>query len=117
MRALFTLAGGIFNVVLEGTGKVVLTSRGEPVLLDTSTPTFADPDSAMAWSGGMRTGVRSDVSFKTFLGRGSGETFQIAFEGPGWVPIQSSEGPTVPEHPHGGASSGGGIDSFFGDGD
>ena len=71
----------------------------------------------MARSEGVRTGVRSDVSFKTSMGRGSGETFQIAFEGPGWVPTQSSEGPTVPEHPHGGASSGGGIGSFFGDGD
>ncbi|HLL56537.1 MAG TPA: AIM24 family protein [Rubrobacteraceae bacterium] len=95
------LAGGLFNVVLEGTVKVALTSHGEPVLLDTSTPTFADPDSAIAWSGGVRTSVRSDISFKTFIGRGSGETFQIAFEGPGWVLVQSSEGPTVPEHSHG----------------
>ena len=95
------LAGGLFNVVLEGIGKVALTSHGEPVLLDTSTPTFADPDSAIAWSGGVRTSVRSDISFKTFMGRGSGETFQIAFEGPGWVLVQSSEGPTVPEHSHG----------------
>ncbi len=107
------LAGGLFNVVLEGTGKVALTSHGEPVLLDTSTPTFADPDSAIAWSGGVRTSVRSDVSFKTFMGRGSGETFQISFEGPGWVLVQSSEGPTVPEHSHGGESSGG-IGSLFG---
>ena len=95
------LAGGLFNVVLEGIGKVALTSHGEPVLLDTSTPTFADPDSAIAWSGSVRTSVRSDISFKTFMGRGSGETFQIAFEGPGWVLVQSSEGPTVPEHSHG----------------
>jgi uncharacterized protein (AIM24 family) len=110
------IAGGLFNVVLEGTGKVAMTSHGEPVLLDTSTSTFADPDSAIAWSGGVRTSVRSDVSFKTFMGRGSGETFQIAFEGPGWVLIQPSEGPTVPEHTHGGeSSSGGGIGSLFGD--
>jgi uncharacterized protein (AIM24 family) len=94
------LASGLFNVILEGTGKVAVTSDGEPVLLDTSTPTFADPDSAIAWSGGVRTSVRSDVSFKTFTGRGSGETFQIAFEGPGWVLIQPSEGPTVPPHSH-----------------
>ncbi|CAN5278584.1 hypothetical protein BH24ACT19_BH24ACT19_10590 [soil metagenome] len=106
------LAGGLFNVVLEGTGKVAITSHGEPVLLDTSTPTFADPDSAIAWSGGVRTSVRSDVSFKTFMGRGSGETFQISFEGPGWVLVQSSEGPTVPEHSHGGES--GGMSSLFG---
>ena len=101
-------------MVLEGTGKVAVTSGGEPVLLDTSTPTFADPDSAIAWSGGVRTSVRSDVSFKTFVGRGSGETFQIAFEGPGWVLIQPSEGPTVPPHSHG-SEGGGGIGSLLGD--
>ena len=28
------LAGSLFNAVLEGTGKVVLASHGEPVLLD-----------------------------------------------------------------------------------
>ena len=111
------LAGGLFNVVLEGTGKVAVASHGDPVLLDTDTPTFADPDSAIAWSGNVRTSIRSDVSFKTFMGRGSGETFQISFEGPGWVLIQPSEGPTVPEHTHGGESSGGGggIGSLFGD--
>ena len=110
------LAGGLFNVVLEGTGKVALTSDGEPVLLDTSTPTFADPESAIAWSGGVRTGIRSDVSFKTFTGRGSGESFQIAFEGPGWVLIQPSECPTVPEHSHAGeGGGGGGLGSLFED--
>jgi uncharacterized protein (AIM24 family) len=109
------MAGGLFNVVLEGTGKVAVTSHGEPVLLDTNTPTFADPDSAIAWSGGVRTSVRSDISFKTFLGRGSGETFQVSFEGPGWVLMQPSEGPTVPEHSHGGeAGGGGGLGSLFG---
>jgi uncharacterized protein (AIM24 family) len=111
------LAGGLFNVVLEGTGKVAVTSHGEPVLLDTSTPTFADPESAISWSGGVSTSVRSDVSFKTFMGRGSGETFQISFEGSGWVLIQPSEGPTVPDHTHGGESgeSGdGGMGSLFG---
>ena len=109
------LAGGLFNVVLEGTGKVAVTAHGEPVLLDTSTPTFADPDSAIAWSGDVRTSIRSDISFKTFMGRGSGETFQIAFEGPGWVLIQASEGPTVPEHSHSEQGGGGGLGSLFGD--
>ena len=108
------LAGGLFNVVLEGSGKVAVTSHGDPVLLDTSNPTFADPDSAIAWSGNVRTSVRSDVSLKTFLGRGSGETFQIAFEGPGWVLIQPSEGPTVPEHSHGAQGGGGGLGSLLG---
>ena len=107
------LAGGLFNVVLHGTGKVAVTSDGEPVLLDTGTPTFADPESAIAWSGGVRTSVRSDVSFKTFIGKGSGESFQIAFDGPGWVLIQPSEGSSVPPHSHG-SSGGGGFDFDFG---
>ena len=79
-------------------GKVAVTAQGDPVLLDTSTPTSADP--AIAWSGGVGTRVKSDVSFKTILGRDSGEIFQILFEGPGWVLIQPSEGPTVPPHTH-----------------
>src|SRR5919112_1990453 len=99
---------------VEGAGR--LAGGMVNVLLDTTTPTFADPDSAIAWSGNVRTSIRSDISFKTFMGRGSGETFQISFEGPGWVLIQPSEGPTVPEHTHGGESGGGGsIGSLFGD--
>ena len=97
------VAGGLFNVVLQGTGKVVVTAHGEPVLLDTSTPTAADPESAIAWSGGVQTSIKSDVSFKSMTGRGSGETFQVAFKGQGWVLVQPSEGPTVPEHSHGGS--------------
>ena len=93
------LSGGLFNVVLEGTGKVAVTSVGEPVLLDTSTETFADPESAIAWSGGVSTSMKSDVSFKTFTGRGSGESFQVAFTGSGWVLVQPSEGPTSPRTP------------------
>ncbi len=94
------LSGGIFNVFLQGTGKVAVSSGGEPVLLDTGSPTFADVESAIAWSGGVRTGIKSDVSFKTFTGRGSGESFQMSFEGPGWVLVQPSEGAFVPEHSH-----------------
>jgi uncharacterized protein (AIM24 family) len=109
------LSGGLFNVVLHGTGKVAVTSDGEPVLLDTSRPTLADPESAVAWSGNVRTGIKSDVSFKTFTSRGSGESFQMSFEGPGWVLIQPSEGPVVPEHSHGGEGVGGGLGSLFGD--
>jgi uncharacterized protein (AIM24 family) len=53
------LAGGAFNVVLEGTGKVAVTAQGDPVLLDTGTPTSADPDSAIAWSGGCAPASRA----------------------------------------------------------
>jgi hypothetical protein len=39
------------------------------------------------------------------IGRGSGEAFQIAFEGQGLVVVQASEGPVVPKHDHKGASN------------
>jgi uncharacterized protein (AIM24 family) len=101
------LSGGLVNVVVQGGGKVAVTSDGEPVLLDTSKPTFADPESAIAWSGNVRTGIRSDVSFRTFTGRGSGESFQMSFEGPDWDLIQPSEGRGCPAS-HAGEGGGGG---------
>ena len=35
--------------------------------------------------------IKKDVSVKTFLGRGSGETFQMEFDGEGFVVIQPYE--------------------------
>jgi uncharacterized protein (AIM24 family) len=87
------LAGGLFNVHLSGTGSVALLSDGEPVRLDVSeAPTFADPQAAIAWSGGVSTSLRADVQAKTLIGLGSGESFQLGFSGSGWVLVQPSEG-------------------------
>jgi uncharacterized protein (AIM24 family) len=87
------LAGGLFNVSLKGSGYVALLSDGPPMLLDIGeTPTFADPASAITWSSGVRTSIKSTISAKTLIGKGSGETFQVAFEGTGWALIQPSEG-------------------------
>src|SRR3954447_24030450 len=87
------LGGGLFNVALAGTGHVALLSDGPPVLLDVGdTPTFADPSAAITWSSGVRTSMKTDINVKTLIGRGSGETIQIAFEGTGWVLVQPSEG-------------------------
>ena len=35
--------------------------------------------------------IKTDISFKTFLGRGSGESIQMKFEGDGFVVIQPYE--------------------------
>jgi uncharacterized protein (AIM24 family) len=87
------LAGGLFNIHLRGTGLVALVSDGEPVRLDVSeAPTFADPQAAIAWSGGVETTLRADVQAKTLIGLGSGESFQLGFRGTGWALIQPSEG-------------------------
>ena len=87
------LAGGLFNMSLAGSGWVAVVSDGPPVLLNTGeAPTFADPQAAITWSSGVTTSVKTDVNLKTFIGRGSGESLQIAFQGAGWVLVQPSEG-------------------------
>ncbi|MEA2346646.1 MAG: hypothetical protein QOG62_433 [Thermoleophilaceae bacterium] len=87
------LAGGLFNMSLTGNGWVAVVSDGPPVLLDTgSAPTFADPAAAITWSSGVQTTVKTDIKLKNLVGRGSGESLQIAFSGQGWVLVQPSEG-------------------------
>lgn len=87
------MAGGMYNVVLTGTGYVAITSDGPPVVLDVSgAPTFADPQAVVMWTNGVQMGIKSDVSMKTLIGKGSGETFQMSFGGQGWVMVQPSEG-------------------------
>jgi uncharacterized protein (AIM24 family) len=103
------LTGGLFNVSLEGTGFVALLSDGPPVLLDVGdAPTYADPQAAITWSSGVRTSMKTDINVKTLIGRGSGESVQVAFEGTGWVLVQPSEG-RVSAGPLGGGGGGGGL--------
>ncbi len=87
------LAGGLFNTALAGSGWVAVISDGPPVLLDTGdAPTFCDPQAAITWSSGVTTELKTDVNLKSFIGRGSGESLQMAFVGAGWVLVQPSEG-------------------------
>ncbi len=103
------LTGGLFNVSLKGTGFVALLSDGPPVLLDVGdAPTFADPQAAITWSSGVRTSMKTDINVKTLIGRGSGESIQVAFEGTGWVLVQPSEG-RVSVSPMGGGGGAGGL--------
>ena len=55
-------------------------------------PTFDDAQAAVAWSSGVTTSLKTDVKLKSLVGLGSGETFQMAFAGEGWVLVQPSEG-------------------------
>lgn len=88
-----SMAGGMWNVALSGTGYVAITSDGPPVCLDVSgAPTFADPQAVVMWTQGVTMNVKADVNLKTFIGKGSGETFQMGFGGQGWVMVQPSEG-------------------------
>jgi uncharacterized protein (AIM24 family) len=87
------LGGGLFNMLLEGSGWVAVLSDGPPVLLSTGeAPTYADPQAAITWSSGVSTSVKTDIKMKNLIGRGSGESIQMAFQGDGWVLVQPSEG-------------------------
>jgi uncharacterized protein (AIM24 family) len=87
------MGGGLFNLSLKGTGWVAILSDGPPVLLNVaSAPTFADAQAAITWSSGVTTSIRTDFKMKNLIGRGSGETIQMAFAGQGWVLVQPSEG-------------------------
>lgn len=87
------LSGGLFNVRLQGTGMVAFTTHYEPLTLMVTPeyPVTTDPNATVAWSGGLEPNFKTDVSFKTFLGRGSGESIQTEFRGQGFVVIQPYE--------------------------
>lgn len=87
------LSGGLFNVRLEGTGMVAITSHYEPLtlLVTPDNPVYTDPNATVAWSGSLQPDFVTDISFKTFLGRGSGESIQMKFSGDGFVVVQPYE--------------------------
>jgi uncharacterized protein (AIM24 family) len=95
------LSGGLFNMVFTGTGRIALSAFGTPVVLDAGeAPTYADLQSAIAWSSSLQTRLVRTAGAGALIGRGSGEAFQLAFSGQGFVIVQSSEGPFVADHEH-----------------
>lgn len=87
------MAGGLFNVHLKGPGKVAITTHFEPLTLivKPGEPVMTDPNATVAWSGHLEPEFVMDVSMRTFIGRGSGESVQMKFEGEGFVIIQPFE--------------------------
>ncbi|MDE4084433.1 AIM24 family protein [Planococcus maritimus] len=87
------MAGGLFNVRLEGHGLVAFTSHYEPLtlLVTPDTPIFTDPNATVAWSGSLEPDFVTDVQLKSFFGRGSGESVQMKFSGNGFVVVQPFE--------------------------
>ena len=102
------MAGGLFNTTVQGTGQVALCTVGSPVVLDCAQqPTFVDVQAAVAWSANLVPQVVNSMNFKSMLRGGSGEAFQYAFHGPGFVVVQPSE--WAPVQQQSGNSGSGGI--------
>lgn len=87
------MAGGLFNVRLEGQGLIAITTHYDPCTFRVTpdSPVLTDPNATVAWSGNLEPQIKTDVSFKTFLGRESGESIQMLFQGNGFVVIQPQE--------------------------
>ncbi|MFP4379032.1 MAG: AIM24 family protein [Candidatus Sumerlaeia bacterium] len=87
------MAGGLFNFRLEGKGMIAITTHYDPLTLRVTpdNPVSTDPNATVAWSGSLTPDFKTDISFKTFLGRGSGESIQMYFQGDGFVVIQPKE--------------------------
>lgn len=87
------MTGGLYNVALRGTGYVAITTKGEPVALDVaSAPTFGDAQAVVLWTAGVTMDIRVDTGgLKSLVRGGTGETFQMAFGGQGYVLVQPSE--------------------------
>ena len=86
------LAGGLFNTTVHGQGTVALCTVGKPVLLDCSQqPTYVDTQACVAWSANLVPQVVNSMKMSSLIRGGSGEAFQYAFHGPGFVVVQPYE--------------------------
>ena len=104
------MAGGLYNVSLRGTGYVAITTKGDPVALDVAgAPTFGDAQAVVMWTAGVSMDIRVDTGgLGSLIRGGTGETFQMAFGGQGFVLIQPDEGVVAGGHQQQ-SSSGGGV--------
>ncbi|MGK0467841.1 AIM24 family protein [Clostridium sp.] len=86
---------GMFTSNLTAIGnnaEVVITTNGNPIILQT--PCVVDPDAVVCWTGSDPQ-FKADVSWKTFLGQTSGESYMLEFNTKGeTVIIQPFERPS-----------------------
>jgi uncharacterized protein (AIM24 family) len=117
------MTGGLYCVQLQGTGYLALISKGEPMALAVTpdAPTFTDPNATIAWSAGLEPTVNVDANLSSLKGifgsMTSGETFQLKFQGSGYVLVQPSEvapTTTMASQKSGGGGAGGILGGILG---
>jgi uncharacterized protein (AIM24 family) len=88
---------GLFTTTVEGVGQAAITSDGPAVVLRVAPgmPLQVDPGAYVAHTGHLQQHFQTGVSWRTFTGEASGESFQIRFEGDGLVYVQPSERNTI----------------------
>ncbi|MEE6258372.1 AIM24 family protein [Plantactinospora sonchi] len=103
-------SSGLFNCVFSGYGRIAITTKGTPVVLNVDAPTYVDPQAAVCWSASLQTGYHraEQLGLGTLLGRRTGEAFTMSFAGQGFVIVQPSEEPPLMGSGQQGGSQGGG---------
>jgi uncharacterized protein (AIM24 family) len=84
---------GLFTTTLQGNAELAILSDGNAIGLDVTPekPVCVDPDAYIGHRGELDSKFATDVSWKTFIGQASGESYQLKFIGTGTVYIQASE--------------------------
>jgi stress response protein SCP2/uncharacterized protein (AIM24 family) len=74
--------GALFTMMFQGTGTVVVKTRGIPVVLPVTPTTFADCNAVVAWSAASQVILSSQVRLRRNAYPGhSGETVNLQFRG------------------------------------
>ncbi|WP_246052604.1 AIM24 family protein [Actinocorallia herbida] len=84
---------GLATTKVEGHGTVAILSDGPAIALEVTAqqPLHVDPQAYVAHRGQLQQEFVTDVNWRTVLGQGSGESFQLRFTGHGLVYIQPAE--------------------------
>jgi len=88
------MSGGLFHIKVTGPGMVAIGTHFDPLVfaVDPDNDLFTDPHATVCWSGALSPKVKTDVSVKSLIGKGSGEEFQLYFQGgAGFVVVQPFE--------------------------
>ncbi|WP_338672833.1 TerD family protein [Streptomyces sp. SCSIO 30461] len=74
--------GALFTMLFQGTGTVIVKTRGTPVVLPVTPTTFADSNAIVAWSAASQVILASQVRLRrnSYPGH-SGETVNLQFRG------------------------------------
>lgn len=79
---------GLFTSSLQSIGEkahVALVTRGKPMYLPT--PCYVDPQALVAYTGPAPSLQKNNITWKTLIGKTSGETFVLDFSEPGYFVI------------------------------
>lgn len=84
---------GMFTTQLSGQGSAVLLAHGGFLELQVGgpNPIVVDPQAYIASCGTVQTELKSALSWRDAVGRGSGEAMQLQCTGQGVVYVQASE--------------------------